>query len=114
MGDIPEDHERGLPLLEVREPVRGLEDIVLSPGNRSLIEELLREHNREEVLRAHGLRPSDRVLLCGPPGCGKTLTAEERASWSPHPSLGERCSAASQRTTVYFSPRAINFLYLDR
>lgn len=75
-GDIPEDRERGLPLLEVREPVRGLADIVLSPGNRSLIEELLREHNREEVLRAHGLRPSDRVLLCGPPGCGKTLTAE--------------------------------------
>ena len=49
---------------------------MLSPGNRSLIEGLLREHNREEVLKAHGLRPSDRVLLCGPPGCGKTLTAE--------------------------------------
>ena len=75
-GDIPQDRERGLPLLAVREPVRGLEDIVLSPANRSLVEELLREHNREEVLQAHGLRPSDRVLLCGPPGCGKTLTAE--------------------------------------
>ncbi len=73
---IPEDRERGFPLLEVREPVRGLEDIVLSPGNRSLVEELLREHNREEILKAHGLRPSDRVLLYGPPGCGKTLTAE--------------------------------------
>ena len=75
-GDIPEDRERGLPLLTVHEPVWGLEDIVLSPGNRSLSEGLLREHNREEVLKAHGLRPSDRVLLCGPPGCGKTLTAE--------------------------------------
>ena len=75
-GDIPEDRERGLALLAVREPVRGLEDIVLSPANRSLVEELLREHNREEILLAHGLRPSDRVLLCGPPGCGKTLTAE--------------------------------------
>ena len=75
-GDIPQDRERGLPLLAVREPVRGLEDIVLSPANRTLVEELLREQNREEVLLAHGLRPSDRVLLCGPPGCGKTLTAE--------------------------------------
>ena len=28
---IPEDRERGIPLLTVREPVRGLEDIVLSP-----------------------------------------------------------------------------------
>ena len=40
------------------------------------MKEILREHNRAEVLRAHGLRPSDRVLFCGPPGCGKTLTAE--------------------------------------
>ena len=73
---VPEDRERGLPLLEVREPVRGLDDVVLSPANRSLIEGLLREHNREEILKAHGLRPNDRLLLCGPPGCGKTLTAE--------------------------------------
>ena len=35
---VPEDRERGLPLLEVREPARGWDDIVLSPANRSLIE----------------------------------------------------------------------------
>ena len=32
-GNIPQDRERGLPLLTVREPVRGLGDIVLSPAN---------------------------------------------------------------------------------
>lgn len=73
---IPEDRERGIPLLSVREPVRGLEEIVLSRENLSLVEGILREHNREDVLKSHGLRPSDRVLLCGPPGCGKTLAAE--------------------------------------
>ena len=77
---VPEDRERGIPLLALREPVRGLDDVVLSPRNLSMVEEILREHNREEVLKAHGLRPSDRVLLCGPPGCGKTLTAEAIAS----------------------------------
>ena len=77
---IPEDRERGIPLLSVREPVRGLEDVVLSSENLSAVKEILCEHNREEVLRAHGLRPSDRVLFCGPPGCGKTLTAEVIAS----------------------------------
>lgn len=77
---IPEDRERGIPLLAAREPVRGLDDVVLSPENLSLVEEILREHNREEILKAHGLRPSDRVLFCGPPGCGKTLTAEVIAS----------------------------------
>ena len=60
----------------MREPVRHLEDIVLSDENHSLIREILDEHNRQEVLRAHGLRPVDRILLCGPPGCGKTLAAE--------------------------------------
>ena len=49
---------------------------MLSPENVSSVKEILREHNREEVLRAHGLRASDRLLLCGPPGCGKTLAAE--------------------------------------
>ncbi len=77
---VPEDRERGIPLLALREPVRGLDDVVLSPRSLSMVEEILREHNREEVLKAHGLRPSDRVLLCGPPGCGKTLTAEAIAS----------------------------------
>ena len=73
---IPQDHERGMPLLSLHEPARSLEDVVLSPQNLSLVNEILREHNREEVLKAHGLRPSDRLLFCGPPGCGKTLTAE--------------------------------------
>ena len=73
---IPEDRERGVPLLSLREPRYSLEDIVLSPQNLCLVKGILREHNREEILKAHGLRPSDRLLLCGPPGCGKTLTAE--------------------------------------
>ena len=80
LPNIPEDRERGIPLLSVREPVRGIEDVVLSPENLSLVKEILLEHHREEVLKAHGLRPSDRVLFCGPPGCGKTLTAEVVAS----------------------------------
>ena len=75
-GPVPTDRERGLPLLTVRRPERDLQDIVLSPGNRAAVEEFLRENHRREVLLAHGLRPSERLLLCGPPGCGKTLTAE--------------------------------------
>ncbi len=77
---VPHDHERGIPLLAVQEPARGLEDVVLSPTNLSLVKRIARENHREDVLKAHGLRPSDRILLCGPPGCGKTLTAEVIAS----------------------------------
>ena len=77
---LPKDRERGLPLVRVREPFRRLEDIVLSDENCSLFEELLQEHHRGEVLKTHGLFPADRVLFCGPPGCGKTLGAEVLAS----------------------------------
>lgn len=73
---LPKDKERGLPLLQVREPVRLLDDVVLSDENRSLVDELLTEHHRSELLRSHGLYPADRLLFCGPPGCGKTITAE--------------------------------------
>nr|VFJ47815.1 MAG: ATPase family associated with various cellular activities (AAA) [Candidatus Kentron sp. DK] len=76
----PTDKERGLPLLHIKEPVRRIEDLVLSDQNKSLIDEILEEHHRQEVLKSHGLSPVDRLLFCGPPGCGKTLTAEVLAS----------------------------------
>lgn len=77
---VPEDRERGLPLASVCEPVRQLQDVVLSPKNLATVKGILREYNRVEVLQSHGLRPSDRILLCGPPGCGKTVTAEAIAT----------------------------------
>jgi SpoVK/Ycf46/Vps4 family AAA+-type ATPase len=73
---IPVDKERGLPLLELKEPVRGLDDVILSDINRETIKRILKEYNREEILRSWGMRPVDRVLFCGPPGCGKTVSAE--------------------------------------
>ena len=78
--EVPLDKERGLALVELREPVRELDDLVLSDENRSAVEEVILEHGRSEVLRAHGLHPVNRLLFCGPPGCGKTVTAEAIAA----------------------------------
>lgn len=77
---LPKDKERNLPLLQIKEPVRRLEDVVLSDENASLLDELLQEHHRGETLKSYGLHPADKILFCGPPGCGKTLTAEVLAS----------------------------------
>ncbi len=73
---VPTDAERGLPLVEVKEPCRDLEDVILSEENRELVERILHEMRRGDVLSSYGLRPIQKVLFCGPPGCGKTLTAE--------------------------------------
>ncbi|MGB4855395.1 MAG: ATP-binding protein, partial [Candidatus Dechloromonas phosphoritropha] len=73
---IPMDQERGLPLLGLREPGRGLEEVVLAEDNQQIIEDILEQHHRADVLKSYGLRPADKILFCGPPGCGKTLTAE--------------------------------------
>lgn len=74
--NVPLDKERNLPLVELKEPIRSLEDVVLTSNNMQLLEHILLEYNREEILRSHGMRPVERVLFCGPPGCGKTLSAE--------------------------------------
>ena len=78
--NLPKDREHGIPLLQIKEPTRRLEDVVLSDENSSLLEEILQELHKSEVLKSYGLYPVDRLLFCGPPGCGKTITAEVVAS----------------------------------
>ncbi|MBN1610906.1 MAG: ATP-binding protein [Polyangiaceae bacterium] len=78
--DIPNDRERGLALFEIRQPVRDFSDIVLSEPNRHVLDDLLLEQGRTDVLGSHGLKPISRLLLYGPPGCGKTTVAEVLAS----------------------------------
>lgn len=72
----PTDKERGLPLLDIRQAQRSLEDIILPEDSVEAVEELLEEHRRADVLRSYGMKPSGKVLFYGPPGCGKTLAAE--------------------------------------
>jgi SpoVK/Ycf46/Vps4 family AAA+-type ATPase len=78
--ETPVDRERNLELLDLREPVRRLDDAVLSDETRSTLDEVLQEHHNHERLASYGLRAADRLLFYGPPGCGKTLTAEVIAS----------------------------------
>jgi len=63
-------------LVEIVEPERGLSSLVLASEPRSAIDRVLEEQRRADELQRHRLPVRSKLLLCGPPGCGKTLTAE--------------------------------------
>ena len=57
-----------------------LEDVVLRPGTRRTFEELACEYRGQAELRARGIRRRSKLIFHGPPGCGKTLTAQALAN----------------------------------
>ncbi|HDR7984043.1 AAA family ATPase [Bacillus cereus] len=50
-------------------------EIIYSKKVEEKIEEIIKEHELKEDLLQLGLPYENRLLLCGPPGCGKTSTA---------------------------------------
>ena len=46
----------------------------------SRIEEIILQQRQRDLLRSHGLTPKRKLLLVGPPGCGKTMTASVLAA----------------------------------
>jgi len=67
-------------LVELVNPRRTLQGQVLRPDVRDRLAGILEEHRRASVLHAHGLSPARSLLFVGPPGTGKSSTAESLAS----------------------------------
>jgi SpoVK/Ycf46/Vps4 family AAA+-type ATPase len=62
-------------LLSVSYPSRRLSDMVLAAPVLESLQQALKEQRHLDKLRSHGLHPRRKLLLVGPSGTGKTMTA---------------------------------------
>jgi SpoVK/Ycf46/Vps4 family AAA+-type ATPase len=92
-SQLPKDSERGTILLDIKTPDRYLDDVILNQKTIQQLDVILDEYRAGDILRTYGLHSKSKLLFCGPPGCGKTITAEALAGELGLPLLYTRFDA---------------------
>ncbi len=77
---LPKDRRYGEPLVTLTSPQLDSHQVILPNDTKQQIERVTQEYSQRFKLAKHGLVPKCKLLFWGPPGCGKTLTANWIAS----------------------------------
>lgn len=98
-GAIPIARPKGelQTLLSVQYPKLRLDQMVLEAGTVERLRDVLDQQAQRERLRSFGKVPSSRLLLAGPPGSGKTMTAAALAGELHVPLFSVRLDALITR-----------------
>ncbi len=80
-GSVPITRPKGelASLLSATYPQTHLSEMVLSRETSTALHRVLHEYRCQSRLREHGYSARRKLLLVGPPGCGKTMTASALA-----------------------------------
>lgn len=89
----PMDREGEWPLAEVRHPEHYFADLVLRRSTQEQLRDLVAEIRHWDLLEKHGVPLRRRILLYGPPGCGKSSAAHALASELGWPLITVRVEA---------------------
>ena len=79
MPQTPKDKDSALELVEILEPKVRLDDVALPEKMHETLRQVILEQKKTDDLLSKGVMPTNRLLFCGPPGCGKTMTANALA-----------------------------------
>jgi SpoVK/Ycf46/Vps4 family AAA+-type ATPase len=77
-------------LIQASYPKTRLADMVLGPSAQVSLNRIIVEYRQQDKLRAHGMSARRKLLLVGPPGSGKTMTAAALAGELKLPLLAAR------------------------
>ena len=76
---LPKERRNGEPLISYSEGKVSADRIILKKETKLHIDRLLVEHRNKHKLEKYGYKPKSKILFWGPPGCGKTFTANHLA-----------------------------------
>ncbi len=74
-----------------------LNDLIVAPSVREVLELAIEEQTHFSELKSHGLTPQKTFLFTGPPGCGKTMSAAVVANSLGLPLFSVRLDAIISR-----------------